>query len=329
MFNFVINYSDSEIAEFKKIGSLAEFAVSNTKEAAKIFAEGELTWCLQTYLNLSRSTQLPVKCSNKIEEDCVNIIHSDTLLNFKGKNTHFLVCLQADYPRRHWSHYHIVQNKNQIFYNTSYIPHWVQPGLIKRNAERRGVKRVAYAGQTFNKNLAGSESAWKKLLEPHEIEFITLSNESWHNLHDVDILIGIRSFDSNPWNTKPPSKLFNAWHAEIPFIGGYDSAFRQVGTPGEDYIMVKSQQEALAAILKLQEDQSFYNSMVKNGKEKALGYTEETITEVWEKILVSQIQKRYELWKKRSKYESLRFNLICNYGLFEHRSKQIIKKMIS
>lgn len=328
-FNFVINYPDSEISEFIKLGSIAEAAAKDIRTAARIVANGDLTWCLQTFLNLSRSGSLPLKCSNTLCEDSINIIHSDTLLDFKGRDRHFIVCVQADYPRRQWSHYHIVQNKNQVFRDTSYIPHWVQPGLINRNASRTGVKRVAYSGQTFNKNLAGSEQAWKKLLEPYGIEFVTLSNESWHDLSEIDVLIGIRSFDSKPFNNKPPSKLFNAWHAGIPFIGGYDSAYKQVGEPGKDYLLVKTQQEALEAILKLQNDPDLYNELTSKGRKKALIYNQDTITQIWEDVLTNSVARRYRIWKERSQYERLRFYLIRNYGLLHHKSKQVIKKLIT
>ncbi|MBC7914926.1 MAG: hypothetical protein H7Y07_12480 [Pyrinomonadaceae bacterium] len=328
MYNFVINYSDSEISEFTQIKDLSDIAENTPKLAAKIFSKGDLAWCLQTFLNLSKTTSLPFKCSNKLSDNCINIIHSDTVLNLEGNSSQFIVCVQADYPRRCWSHYHIVQNKNQVLSDTSYIPHWVQPGLIKRNPDRHEVKRVAYSGQTFNKNLAGSEETWKKMLEPHGIEFITLSNNSWHDLSNIDVLIGIRSFDTNPWNNKPPSKLFNAWHAEIPFIGGHDSAFKQVGTPEQDYLLVKTQEEAVAAILNLQSDNDLYQRIVNNGKKKALSYTAETITKIWEDVLGKEIMNRYELWKNRQKYETLRFSIVRRYGLFEHRSKQIIKKLM-
>jgi hypothetical protein len=327
-FNFVINDSDAEIEEYRKLGSLAEITKKDIKLAARVFAKGELTWCLQTFLNLSKLESLNLRCSNKLSEDCINIIHSDTLLNFRGTGNHFIVCVQADYPRRHWSHYHLVQNKNQLLVNTSYIPHWVQPGLIKRNAKRKEVKRVAYSGQTFNKNLAGSEDIWKKMLEPHGIEFITLSNDSWHDLSTIDVLIGIRSFDSNPYNNKPPSKLFNAWHAGIPFIGGWDSAYRQVGVPGEDYLRVRTHQEALEAILNLKTDAGLYKKMVNNGTRKAALYTQETITKIWEETLLNPICQRYNIWKRRSSYERLRFHLISKYGLLEHVSKQVIKKLM-
>ena len=328
MYNFVLNYSEEEISDYVNIKSLSEFADKHPKVASKIFAQGDLTWCLQTYLNLSRFGTIPVTCSNKLAEDKINIIHSGTLLDLKGEDKHFIVCVQADYPERPWSHYDIIQNKSQVSETAGYIPHWVQPGLIKRNAERRGVKRVAYSGVTYNHNLAGSEASWKRLLEPHGIEFVVLSNDQWRDMSEIDVLIGIRSFDSRSWDCKPPSKLFNAWHAEIPFIGGNDSAFKQVGTPGENYLLVQTQDEAVARILELQNTPELYTKLVNNGRTMASNYTVETITRAWEDLLTNQVVERYKLWKNRSGYERVRFNVIQQYSSILHLSKQFVRKKI-
>lgn len=319
VYNFVIDCSDSALEKYLTMG---------TQDAVKVFTRGDLNWCLQTYLILEKKGELEVKCSNTLCNESINIIHSDQLLKLKGKSSHFLVCVRADYPRRRWSHYHIVQNEKQLDVNTSYVPHWVQPGLIKRDNTRQGVKRVAYAGEILNGNLAGSVEQWKKLFSPHNIEFVTLEGGSWHNLKDVDVLIGIRSFNSQTYDTKPPTKLFSAWHANIPFVGGQDSAFLQVGKPGEDYLLVKSPEEAVEAVLKLRDDPEFYSILVKKGNKKVLEYNENTIAEQWMKILKGPVMSRYDLWRSRMAYERNRFNFKQSIGLTEHELKHVIKKLI-
>ncbi|MBC8053455.1 MAG: hypothetical protein H7Y13_10365 [Sphingobacteriaceae bacterium] len=320
MYNFVLDCSNEKLAEYLKI---------NEDNAVETFVHGDLNWCLQTYLILSKNTDLPVTCSNRLLKDCINLVHSDTLLTLKGTPEHFIVCVRADYPGRKWSHYHLVQNKRQLKSNTAYIPHWVQPGLIGRDhPQRQGVMRVGYSGQVFNKNFAGSVSDWEKMLAPHGIEFVTLTNGIWHNLKDVDVLIGIRGFNSRPYNTKPPTKLFNAWHAKIPFIGGNDSAYKQVGVPGKDYLVAKTPKQALDAILRLKGDPSLYQNIVENGSKKAEQYTEERIMQVWVEVLTNQILKRYNAWKRHTSFEKLRFPVTQKLGLMQHKSKQIIKRVM-
>ena len=319
MFNFVIDCSDSALNDYLKMPP---------EDAVRVFTRGDLNWCLQTYFILAKQNRVPVKCSNKLCDNSINLVHSDQLLRLKGRPSQFLVCVRADYPKRRWAHYHIVQNKKQLEANTSYVPHWVQPGLIKRDESRRGVTRVAYAGEIQNGNLAGSVSAWRELFRPHNIHFVVLEGGSWHDLKDIDVLIGIRSFSSQTYDTKPPTKLFSAWHANIPFIGGNDSAFVQVAKPGEDYLLAKTPEEAVAAVLKLRDDNDLYERLVETGKKKGLEYNESTIAEEWLNILTGPVMSRYEEWKGRPGYECRQFNLKQNIGITEHELKRAIKRLI-
>jgi hypothetical protein len=296
---------------------------------ASLINGANLEWLLQAYLVLSKRNNLNLSCSNKFEEDCINIIHSDDLIRLKGTSRNFIVCIKGDFPWRRWAHYHIVQNQNELNTNTSFLPLWVQPGLVKRNAERKGVLTVAYAGQIWNGNLAASPEAWTKLFQPHGIEFVSLPTGACHDLSNIDVLIGIRSFDTNPYNAKPPSKLINAWHAHIPFIGGHDSAFKQVGTPGKDYLLAKTPDEVLQAVLTLRNDPNLYQSLVNNGISKAALYTRSTIAQKWETVLSGPVLQRYKKWKENKAFEKNRFNALSNVGLLTHKTKGLVKKIIN
>jgi hypothetical protein len=327
IFNFVIGCNGAELRELSSIACLHDYVITDRHKAAKIFASGEMCWCFQTYIKLARRGVVPVVCSNALEKEAINIIHSDRLLELGGRSSTFIVCVRADYPSRRWAHYHLVQNKAQVTARATFIPLWVQPGLKKRDPTRTGVHRVAFAGQALG-NLAASIETWKRLLEPHGIEFVSLPADQWHDLSAIDILIGIRSFDLRPHNSKPPSKLLNAWHARVPLISGYDSAYRQVGCPGEDYLIVKSPQEAIEAVLRLRADADFYATIVQNGTKKAALYTEKSISEAWERALTEDVMLRYEAWKRSRRYEALVFNANLMIGQAYHYEKQLAKKLI-
>ena len=319
MYNFVIDCTDADLEDYLNMPP---------QDAVKVFTRGDLNWCLQTYFILSRQNKIALKCTNTLCDDSINIVHSDQLLKLKGNPSQFLVCVRADYPKRRWAHYHIVQNQKQLGSDTSYVPHWVQPGLIKRDENRQGVKRVAYAGEILNGNLAGSVKTWEDLFSPHDIEFVTLAGGSWHDLKDIDVLIGIRSFNSQTYDSKPPTKLFSAWHANIPFIGGHDSAFLQVGTPGIDYLLASTPEEAVNAVLKLRDNKDLYISLIENSKEKVEKYNENSIAKEWLEILSRTIIDRYELWKARPTDESKKFILHQRLGLAEHEVKKAIKSVL-
>jgi hypothetical protein len=321
VFNFIIDCSDEELHDFL---ALVE------GQASPIYKRGDISWCLQTYKFLLKRSSLILSCSNHLKKECINLIHSQHLLKIRGSFSYFIVCIQADFPKRNWSHYHIVQNKHQITRNTSYITHWAQPGLIKRNHHRTGVKKVAYVGQIKKgklevSNLAGSIDEWKKLFKKYDIEFAAIDKSNWHDLADVDVLIGIRTFDKNPHNRKPPTKLLNSWQANIPFIGGHDSAFKQIGTPGEDYLIAETSEDVLKWVLRLKEDAAFYNKLVRNGLAKSKNYTEKIIITQWNNVLVGSITKRYKIWVDRPNYERLRSFFHLAVSFFIEITKKTLK----
>jgi hypothetical protein len=221
-----------------------------------------------------------------------------------------------------------VQNKEQEGINSTFIPHWLQPELLQRNPNREGVRKVAYVGQLWNGNFAGTIEEWKAVFEPHGIEFTTLGSNEWNNLSEIDVLVGIRTFNTNTHNTKPPSKLLNAWHGRIPFIGGYDSAFVQVGTPGKDYLVAKNLDEVLEAVLNLKNNPKLYQEIVANGTKKAQEFTTEKIAETWEKVLTGEVARRYQQWKARPTFEKARFNTLLGIGALEGSSKAMVKKIV-
>lgn len=319
-YNFFVNAPDSALEEYKKI---------DISKDVSMIAGADLEWLVQGYLILSKRNKISVSCSNTLDKEAINVIHSDNLIDLKNDGGSFIVCLRADYPRRSWAHYHLVQNKNQLEKNSSFIPLWLQPGIIPRDSTRNEIKTVAYAGQTYNGNLAGSSDTWKGLLEKHGFDFIVLPTGACNDMSSIDALVGIRSFDTKPYNSKPPSKLINAWHSKVPFIGGYDSAFMQVGTPGEDYLRAKSATEVVTSLLRLRDEPDLYARLVSNGLKKAPFFTNDTIAEVWEEVLTGPVLKRYQKWKQRPALEKRRFNTLFQIGLLEHKSKQFIKKILN
>jgi hypothetical protein len=262
-----------------------------------------------------------------LEKNVINVIHSNQLAEIKGTSAYFIVCVQADYPHRGWAHYHFVHNKEQLGFNTSFIPFWVQPGLIPRNPSRNSVKRVAYSGQLWNGNFAGDQNDWAEMFKSVGLEFVTIAEGAWHDLSSVDILIGIRSFDKRTYSNKPATKLVNAWHARIPFIGGNDSAFEQLGTPGKDYLMANNLQEVLACVLQLSNNPGFYDQVVANGAKKAQEINDENVAAMWESALTGPVFSRYVSWKTHRFQEWFRFSTLLRLGISEYRSKIFLKNI--
>src|ERR1700685_2285754 len=225
---------------------------------------GEYSWCLQTFLEL-RDRGWPVELAHVPRPDRVNLVHVGHMTTVKPPADAFIVAVQADYPHVGWAQAHVVQNRRQEKSKGSFwVPHWPQPGIVPRSPDRGdSVRCVAYAG--VGCWLAGGERPWAIAIEKLGIEFRRLRPENWNDYSTVDVLSAIRSFGRTRHDTKPPSKLFNAWHAGIPLVAGYDSAFEQVGRPGVDYCRVAAMEEAIEAIRPLRDDPAYYRSIVTAG----------------------------------------------------------------
>jgi len=326
LFNFVADLTPAELELCSVAPDLAGLFARKPEMLARISSKGDLCWCLQSYLILKARGVVQVQLSNRMQAGAVNVVHSDHLLNLRGTPDQFIVCVRADFPRRRWAHYHLVQNRAQLGGETAYIPLWPQPALIGRDERREGVTTIAYAGEIVNGNLAAGVGAWKRLFARHGLNFVQPASQAWNDLSQVDVILGVRSFDKRPYDGKPPSKLLNAWHAGIPFVGGYDSAFSQVGTPGSDYLRIGSADEALEAVLRLRDSPLLYSLLVRNGRRKAMDFTTEAIATQWERTLLGPVRERLLRWQARRPYEAMRFRLKLRAGLLEHDGKQAIKK---
>jgi hypothetical protein len=79
-----------------------------------------------------------------------------------------------------------------------------------------------------------------------------LNHNEWHDYSDTDVVLAIRELDrDNLWQGKPASKLYNAWHAGVPAILGYVSAFRSERETKLDYLQATSVREVILALKKL------------------------------------------------------------------------------
>jgi hypothetical protein len=258
---------------------------------------GEYSWCLQTFLEL-RDRGWPVALLSEPQPGHVNFVHAAHLSSLKPTAEAFIVAIRADYPRVPWAAANVVQNRLQADDRGSFwIPHWPQPGLIPRAADRDTVQCVAYAGVPCW--LARGERQWSAALKALGIEFRRLGHDNWNDYSTVDVLVAVRSFDESRYDEKPPSKLFNAWHARVPLIAGYDSAFEQIGRPGVDYFRVSTLEQAIAAIERLRDDRTLYRSVVDAGAARATVYSRDRIAECWQNLLSGPISLRYLRWQQR------------------------------
>ena len=257
---------------------------------------GAINWVVQSYLVL-REYREGISISNLPKQGQINFAHVTTWRAFPRRQGEYRVSIRADYRRLFDVDFEILQNPTRVqTSNQIYLPYWPIPGLLPRDEKREIVENIAYAGRIGNRNIAKSLQSSGFYESIKGAKFCLIDKQSWHDMREVDILIAVRDFSTRAFDNKPPSKLLNAWHAGIPLVAGYDSAFSQIGKPGIDYIRVKTEQELKLALEKLLDDPRFYYSIVEAGKTKRGKYSHENIAKYWLQALDGPI---YCDWQRK------------------------------
>jgi len=252
-------------------------------------------WVWPVYCQL-KMRNWPVSFGYALKEGMVNIIHGQVArecLTLSDLRRHFIVTIRADFRPFPFGQFEIVQNQRYVGGRRVYLPHLPQPGLIPRDRNRDCVVNVCFSGQIEN---SIDTYALNRDLEQMGCRLVFRELGQWQDMREVDILFGIRSFSKTPFHSKPPTKLFNAWLAGIPFIGGYDSAYEQVGQPGYDYLRVSDYDELVRAIVRLKEDPAFYREIVEHGAKAGEMYTPVRTVEKWEYFLERGVKPHYCDW---------------------------------
>ncbi|MBM3857407.1 MAG: glycosyltransferase family 1 protein [Verrucomicrobia bacterium] len=268
-------------------------------------------WIYQTWHYLTQAG-IPCKLSHQLSNEGMIITMGGALPPLFGKKFFlknlFLVDAVAD------ATFHLIQNKKkaQQIKNALYIPHWPQPHLIPRHPERKNrFENIGFFGH--DKNLAPELQThrWQQRLKKElGLDFKIKRIEEWHDYSDVDCVIAIRNFSKEPHLDKPGTKLYNAWLAGVPFIGGNDSAYRADGHPGKDYLVATSLEKTFQHLRRLKEDEAFRMKLVAAGKKSAVPFTKEATLERWKKVVTEIIpdlaMKQYQkkiATKERKEFE--------------------------
>ena len=279
-------------------------------EILRAFAEnGDLCWTVQTWCRLRDMGVGGIEIATEPAQGRINLAKSKTLSRSGADPQLFQVSIQADYPRILWAQFHIQQNADLVCEDGALQYLWSQAGILARDSGREGVQRVGFLGK-LDGNLAASADEWSALMEARGLEFVAREPERWHDFSDIDIAIGLRSFGQSRHSRKPANKLINAWLAGVPFIGGSDSAFAQIGTAGIDHLLAHSAEEAVSQVDRLCSNPQLYRELVEAGKRKADRFSNPRIASSWVGLLEGPIAARYRQWAAQLPREKRRVRLL-------------------
>ena len=151
----------------------------------------------------------------------------------------YVVCCRADTFKTTMCHHTIVQNTRNVHSeNDHFIPHWPQPGLIKRSTSSgKKLQTLTYMGSSINLWSPLRSVEFSEKLRDIGIDFkINVNPSDFHDYRECDAVLAVRDLTESDYNAKPASKLINAWHAGVPALLGPEPAFQALRRSELDYL---------------------------------------------------------------------------------------------
>ena len=184
-----------------------------------------------------------------------------------------------------------------------FLPHWPQPGLVPRDESRGNrIENLAFKG--IEENLAEEfrDASWARCLAEYGVRWrcdaapwrggnVDRQSLRWPDFSDVDLVLAVRPSQAAT-RRKPATKLYNAWHAGVPALLGNEPAFRAIRRSELDYLEISSAAEALTAVTHLQREPALYRAMIRNGRERAVDWTIDSIARQWRPLLEQKIPEQ-------------------------------------
>lgn len=273
------------------------------------YGRGKYDWTLQTYLYL-KADGLPCKLIDFMPDEGIVISHRDFLSdNLKPPSKLLVVCIKVDREPHPYAQLQVVQNhqdelltRSPNLWQSYPLRFWLQSKLIPRDRTRGArFENVAFFGvlDTLAPQLQTPE--WEEKVRAFGLRWEVVKCDRWHDYSQVDAIVAVRSFEgNNTFDSKPASKLINAWHAGFPAILGRESAYRHDRKSELDYIEVASPEEAIAALLRLKHDLNLRQKMVDNGTLRARETGNTEVTLQWRNFLTNVAVPAYYRWCKAS-----------------------------
>jgi len=250
-------------------------------------------WIYRTWMMLER-IGCPVDLVHAMpEEGCVVALSGNLPASYRAPAGLFLVGVVADSLPHPAAHLHILQNAAHArrVPRGRFMPHWPQPGLVPRDKERGMIfERIAFFGTEVNLAAELRTATWLDTVKRDTGVTLEIRGaEHWHDYSEVDAAIAIRDFSGARQLHKPATKLYNAWLAGVPFIGGADSAYAAEGEAGVDYLVARSPQEVIAQLRRLKSDPDLRDKLAANGRRKSSSRNPEAITAMWRDLVEERI----------------------------------------
>jgi hypothetical protein len=276
--------------------------ITQLEEAGKIACAQ--CWIYQTWVALERAG-FPARLTHSLPGDGILVALTNCLSSdFRAPDRVFFVGVMADYVAHPGAHLHLVQNKVHArrLWNSAFMPLWPHPNLIPRDSARmERFENVCFFGESSNLAPELSDSRWQKRLKDElGLNFIVCGADRWDDYREADCVVAVRGFGRSAYLHKPGTKLYNAWLAGVPFIGGMDSAYAADGKPGRDFLQVSKRDELFAHLRQLRERPELRQQLVAAGRAAASNFSFQATLARWQRLLGDTVPELAAHWQRKS-----------------------------
>jgi hypothetical protein len=276
--------------------------ITQLEEAGKIACAQ--CWIYQTWLALDRSG-FPASLTHSLPSDGILVALTNSVsTDFRAPGRVFFVGVVADYVAHPRAHLHLVQNKAHArrLWNSAFMPLWPHPNLIPRDPARRDrFENVCFFGESSNLAPELADGRWQKNLRDElGLNFLACGADRWHDYREADCVVAVRGFGRSAYVHKPATKLYNAWLAGVPFIGGMDSAYAADGKPGRDFLQASTMDELFAHIRQLRERPALREQLVAAGRISARNFSFAATLDRWKRLLSDTVPELAARWRRQS-----------------------------
>lgn len=257
-------------------------------------------WIYQTWAAL-RHAGVEIPLSTALPSDGVLVTLTGFFSeNFRPPANVFFAGIVADSLPHPGAQLQILQNPfhAQRLSHSVYMPLWPQPHLLPRDPARGSrFENICFYGDEQNLAPELRDPQWQKRLADLGVRLVLRSAAHWHDYRTADAVIAVRGFGTSPYWHKPGTKLYNAWLAGVPFIGGRDSAYVGDGRPGENFLQATSPDALLDQIRRLRDDSTLRERLVVAGHLAGEAFAPAATLSRWKTLLTQDLPARAEAWK--------------------------------
>lgn len=297
----------------------------------RIVGEAKDCWGTQPYI-LLKERGLDVELVAKLvpNQICILTYEDLTIKDFPFRS--YVVCCRHDRGRPEICEQRIVQNPLNIIDKTDhFLPHFSQPFIESRDPNRKTkIENLVYKGLERNLAQPFKTSQFLAELEKLEMQLLATPNtdekgkgQDYRDYTQADVVLAVRNCTEYNLSIKPPSKLINAWFAEVPALLGPEPAYQHLRRSELDYIEVRSPEDVIDALKQFKHDPDLYLAMIENGRERAQEFTHDQIALLWRNLLAGEIARGYEQWSNQSTgYKTIGRPLQFAYRALKHKREK-------